>query len=34
MKGPGTLRVHLVDQLHLVSPELLEKHMKLEVVAL
>ena len=34
VKGPGTLRVHLLDQLYLLSPEMLEKHMRLEVVAL
>jgi len=34
VKGPGTLRTHLLDQLYLVTPELLAQHMKIEIVSM
>ena len=32
--GPGTLRAHMLDQLYLLTPDALERHMKMQVVSL
>ena len=31
VKGPGTLRVHLLDKLHLLDPKTLDEKLKIEV---